>query len=212
MESVEILATSSTCSARSNGDSAAGASSADSFTEQVVIQDDTGSHAIVHAPLSPRGSSGSVDGSPGSSGRREHNHGPENNPQNYSPNPASASTSLPPEPTMPEFGMPNLDYNSNSGVMLGVQQLELQQQALEQRRQHHSFDPQSAHSDQSYVTSSERSNPLFDPSDDDQTEPSSSATGNTGDNPSGYTRSDLNATSTFGRLVQSSRVSLLFVF
>lgn len=58
-----------------------------------------------------------------------------------------------------------------------------------------------------YPTNRDRSG--LTSSDDDHTEPSSSATGNTGENPAGYTRSDLygSATSTFGRLIESTKVN-----
>lgn len=48
----------------------------------------------------------------------------------------------------------------------------------------------------------------FVSSDDDHTEPSSSATGITAENPPGYTRSDENvsAISTFGRLIENTKV------
>jgi len=59
-----------------------------------------------------------------------------------------------------------------------------------------------------YPTTRDRSGGL-NSSDDDHTEPSSSATGNTVENPPGYTRSDFtgSATSTFGRLIESTKVS-----
>lgn len=60
-----------------------------------------------------------------------------------------------------------------------------------------------------YPTTRDRSGGLAS-SDDDHTEPSSSATTrNTVENPVGYTRSDMNtsATSTFGRLIESTKVS-----
>ena len=61
---------------------------------------------------------------------------------------------------------------------------------------------------QGYPTTRDRSGGLTS-SDDDHTEPSSSATGTQGENPAGYTRSDFNskATSTFGRLVENTKVS-----
>lgn len=57
---------------------------------------------------------------------------------------------------------------------------------------------------QGYPTTRDRSGVS---SDDDHTDPSSSATGNTGD--LGYTRSDLRvrATSTFGKLIENTKVS-----
>ena len=62
---------------------------------------------------------------------------------------------------------------------------------------------------QPYATSRQRSaGGGFTSSDDDQTEPSSSATGVTSENPSGYVRSDVasSATSTFGRLIENTKV------
>jgi hypothetical protein len=102
---------------------------------------------------------------------------------------------LPQPQALPQFGTPTLEFGGHA-VLLGLQQLEQQQTPLEQRRQYTPDHGQYQHTRQ-------LSNPGF--SDDERTEPSSTVTGNTGENPAGYTRSDLAATSTFGRLIQTTR-------
>ena len=64
-----------------------------------------------------------------------------------------------------------------------------------------------AQQNEGYPAALDRSGGLTSTSDDDHTEPSSSATGNTGSQ--GYTRSDLNTStiSTFGRLIENTKVS-----
>ena len=199
MDSVEIVADASMGSVRSSGDSAVGVSSVDSYNDHSIVQNDSGNQSmgtttLVHAPISPERSTQSVASSPSSAQRIPND--PSATPQSHnSPNPARMQV----EPS-PQFGMPTLEQGAN-GVLLGVQQLELQQIALEQRR-HYAPDPYY----QDPIPGGQ-AHPGF--SDDERTEPSSSATGNTGDNPAGYTRSDNAATSTFGRLVQTTRVSLM---
>jgi hypothetical protein len=181
MDSVEVVNNSS-------GDSGVGVSSVGSYPDRVITSNDSGNQSIGHAPLSPpRSAQNSVPSSPasGSVNRREVT------PSNHSP--------------LPTLRTPNLEYG-NDGVLFGVQQLELQQASMEQRR-HYAPDPRL---NQGYLPARER-NGGFASSDDDHTEPSS-ATGNTGENPAGYTRSDVESTSKFGRIIQSTRVSFsLFV-
>jgi hypothetical protein len=101
-----------------------------------------------------------------------------------------------------------LEYG-NDGVLFGLQQLELQQASMEQQqasmeqRRQYAPDPRL---NQGYLPTQEERNGGFASSDDDHTEPSS-ATGNTAENPAGYTRSDVESTSKFGRIIQSTRVS-----
>lgn len=100
--------------------------------------------------------------------------------------------------SMSNFSVPSLDYTSS--MLLGVEQLERQQVEMEQRQRHtparnsHSSAPQNSGS--------------YDDGDE-HTEPSSTVTGSTRENPAG--RGDVSdpdpATSTFGRLIQSTRVS-----
>jgi hypothetical protein len=156
----------------------AGVSSAVSYTDHVLVQSDSGSGS--HAPQSPpRSAPSSLANSPSSVNRQPNSN-------------VESTTPRTPEPR------PQFRVRGHNGVMLGVHHLEQQQAAMEHRRQY-TPDPH-----QGYSTSRQQG---FVSSDDDHTEPSSSATGNTGDNPAGYTRSDGAATSTFGRLIQSTRVS-----
>jgi hypothetical protein len=187
MDTVEIVASTSVLS---SNDSAIGVSSIGSYSDHVIVQNESGSPSaagpttLVRAPLSPQRSTQSIASSPGSVQRRQANL--EATPQSHSPMPTRRMQADP----LPQFGVPTLEFGGHA-VLLGLQQLERQQVPPEQRRQY-TPDPHF----QQY-------------SDDERTEPSSSATGNTGDNPAGYTRSDLTATSTFGRLVQTTRVSTL---
>jgi hypothetical protein len=94
---------------------------------------------------------------------------------------------------MPQYANQRLQQQQHD-IFLGMQQLEHQTQQLQVPQRHEQP------LNNGYQTNRNRSNPA---SDDDQTEPSSSA--NTGENaPAGYTRSDTGATSTFGRLIQSA--------
>jgi hypothetical protein len=196
MDAVEIVASASALS--SAGDSATGLSSVVSYSDHVIVQNDSGSpsSSLVRAPLSPQRSTHSVPSSPGSVPRRL-DVTPS---QSHSPMPTSRRNGDPlPQPqALPQFGTPTLEFGGHA-VLLGLQQLEQQQTPLEQRRQYTPDHGQYQHTRQ-------LSNPGF--SDDERTEPSSTVTGNTGENPAGYTRSDLAATSTFGRLIQTTRVSV----
>jgi hypothetical protein len=187
MDSLEIVADAS-------GDSGVGVSSVSSYSEPVIMQNDSGNQSMSslgHAPLSPpRSAKNSVPSSPASGS------------VNRRPLEATPANQQPPLPTL---GTPSLEYG-NDGVLFGLQQLELQQASMEQRR-NYAPDPRL---NQGYLPMQER-NGGFASSDDDHTEPSS-ATGNTGDNPAGYTRSDVESTSKFGRIIQKTRVSCsLFV-
>jgi hypothetical protein len=191
MDAVEIVASASGLS--SAGDSATGLSSVVSYSNSdhvTIVQNESGSPSVgpsslVRAPLSPQRSTQSVPSPPSSVQRRL-----EATPQSVSASPMPRRTGDPvPQPQpLPQIESPTLEFGGHA-VLLGLQQLE-QQQIPRQYTPDHS-----------------RGQYQHGFSDDERTEPSSSATGNTGENPAGYTRSDLAATSTFGRLIQTSRVS-----
>lgn len=108
---------------------------------------------------------------------------------------------------------PQQQQPSDSGFLLGMRQLERQaldhhhmQVQVMHQQQHHQQQRQQHQLHNTYSATRDRSNPV---SDDEQTEPSSSAntgaenTANSGV-AGGYTRSDAGAISTFGRLIQSA--------
>jgi sRNA-binding protein len=101
----------------------------------------------------------------------------------------------------------------NNAVLLGIQQLERQQAAMDQqqqqqqqleRQQQAAIQQQRQQQQQRHYAPPTHNNE----DDDDHTEPSSTVSRNTGENPAGYTRTDTDAaTSTFGKIIQKTRVS-----
>lgn len=131
------------------------------------------------------------------------------------------------------FDIPSLEHDYSNAILLGIQQLERQQAAMDKQQQQqqrsvmdqrkqqqtvvqtaiqqqqqqrhyapptHNNVPQQGQRTQAFENSYE--------DDDDHTEPSSTVSRNTGENPAGYTRTDTDAaTSTFGKIIQNTRVS-----
>ena len=102
------------------------------------------------------------------------------------------------------FGVPSLEYSN--ALLLGVQQLERQQEEQEQRRRY-TPDPRQ-HNQHSHPSAGSQASASVGDEDDEHTEPSSSITGTTGENPAGFNSSDPDVVSTFGRLIQNTRVSV----
>jgi hypothetical protein len=124
------------------------------------------------------------------------------------------------------FDVPNLENEYSNAVLLGVQQLERQQAAMDQQQQQQQRKVRDQRSQQQAAIQQQQQHQRhYSPpthnnvpqetqrtqaneDDDDHTEPSSTVSRNTGENPAGYTRTDTEAaTSTFGKIIQKTRVS-----
>ena len=171
-----------------------------------IVKNDSGSVSIgtsSMAPLSPQRSNhthSSVVSSPvnGNMGTPV-----QSTSHNTSPIRKSQATpgSIRVEPTN-GFAVPSLEY-SNS-LLLGVQQPEQQDGEDEQAWFAGDISAQNQ-LQQPSITS--QATPSLGDEDDERTEPSSTITGTTGDNPAPYPQSDPDVVSTFGRLIQNTRVS-----
>ena len=127
-------------------------------------------------------------------------------PQNMSParNTQPTPGSVVVDGAATNFGVPSLEYSN--ALLLGVQQLERQQEEQEQRRRY-APDPRQ-HNQHSHPSAGSQASASVGDEDDEHTEPSSSITGTTGENPAGFNSSDPDVVSTFGRLIQNTRVSV----
>lgn len=183
VESVEVVADASG-SVLSSGDSALGVSSSGSYDGNSIVhsivQNDSGNQSIGHTKImvNPPLSP------PRSAPSLPSTPGSPQRQLHSNTNTPQKSQSPMPQP-LPQVGGRTLEFGGHANL-LGLNQ----QITRTPERQY----PQ------------QRNNPGY--SDDERTEPSSSVTGNTGENPAGYTRSDLAATSTFGRPVQPKKVRL----
>ena len=169
----------------------------DSYQEQsTILQTDSGNQSVgassgMSVPPSPvRPSHTPIPSSP--------NVGAVS--QSMSPTPTQRQYLTPQKENLSTFVVPTLEYNSVD--LLGLQNLTAPAGSLEEQRHYVPQQVRSTHHPQDV------NNPALGSEDDDErTEPSSTVTGNTGENPAGYTRTDPVASSTFGRLIQNTRVS-----
>jgi hypothetical protein len=165
-----------------------------------IVQNDSGSQSLASskAPLSPQRSSHTHNSAARSPASTNIGTPLQMSPIRVThPTPASAVGAGKPDVSMSNFSVPSLDYTSS--MLRGVEQLERQQVEMEARRRHTAVR-------NSQNIASQNSGSYDD--GDEHTEPSSTVTGSTRENPGRGDASEQDpATSTFGRLIQSTRVS-----
>jgi hypothetical protein len=171
----------------------------DSVGSQSTVQSNQG-QGLVCPPMSPqRSNHNSVPPSP------VRQQIPQMSPQQLSPIPVTLPNLKASKIENP-FDTPNVEYTGSNAVLLGMQQLERQQAAMGQQQQQQRSQQQAVLQQQQQQQQQRHYSPPSD--DDDHTEPSSTVSRNTGENPAGYTRTDTDAaTSTFGKIIQNTRVS-----
>lgn len=173
-----------------------------------IVQNDSGSHSLGTSSmvqLSPQRSTHTQTSVASSPVSVKVGTPLQATPQNLSPvrstQPIAGSVVV--DTSTVNFAVPSLEYSN--ALLLGVQQLERQQEEQEKRRRYAS-DPRS-HNQLSRPSAGSQASASVGDEDDEHTEPSSSMTGTTGENPACFTSSDPDVVSTFGRLIQNTRVS-----